>query len=126
MICSAPMLTCVLRPGDWLYVPTGWWHAAQGLEGDSITLAIGLMTPSALQFLDFLRRELAGQVVWRQRLPGGGAAAGWSDEERLAFHRSMLKDLASDLARLLRDETLLERFVLSLRSDPGTGVQGRP
>ena len=44
---SQPFWSCVVRPGDWLYIPTGWWHSARGVEGDSITLACTkVVTPS--------------------------------------------------------------------------------
>jgi 50S ribosomal protein L16 3-hydroxylase len=106
-----PMWSCLLKPGDWLYLPTGWWHSARGAEGDSISLAIGLMTPSALDLLDFLRRELLSSLVWRQRLPVVGAATPSSPEELAKLHQSVLKDLGRDLARLLSDEDLARRFV---------------
>lgn len=105
-----PLWSCVLEPGDWLYIPTGWWHSARGARDDSITLAIGLMTPAAIELLDFLKRELLSSIVWRQRLPVLGAAAGASAEEQLHRHRSLLTDLGRDLARLLSDEALARRF----------------
>jgi ribosomal protein L16 Arg81 hydroxylase len=106
-----PMWSCLLRPGDWLYIPTGWWHSARGAEDDSISLAIGLMTPSALDLLDFLKRELLSSLVWRQRLPVVGTATPASPEELAKLHQSMLKDLGRDLARLLSDEDLARRFL---------------
>ena len=96
-----PTWSCVLRPGDWLYIPTGWWHSARGVEGDSITLAIGMMTPAAIELLDFLRKELLQSVIWRQRLP---TQASFED------YQSLLKDLGRDLGRLLTDEAFIRRF----------------
>jgi ribosomal protein L16 Arg81 hydroxylase len=106
-----PLWSCVLRPGDWLYIPTGWWHSARGVEGDSITLAIGLMTPSAIELLDFLKRELLSSIAWRQRLPVLGAANPSSPEELAKVHRSILTDLGRDLSRVLSDEALARRFL---------------
>jgi ribosomal protein L16 Arg81 hydroxylase len=97
-----PTWSCVLRPGDWLYIPTGWWHSARGVEGDSITLAIGMMTPSAIELLDFLRKELLQSVIWRQRLP---TQAAFED------YQSLLKDLGRDLTRTLTDESFIRRFM---------------
>lgn len=108
---SMPTWSCVLRPGDWLYIPTGWWHSARGVEGDSITLAIGLMTPAAMELWDFLKRELLSSIAWRQRLPVLGAANTASADELTAAHRSILKDLGRDLSRLLSDEALVRRFM---------------
>jgi ribosomal protein L16 Arg81 hydroxylase len=113
-----PLWSCLLRPGDWLYIPTGWWHSARGAEGDSLTLAIGLMTPPAIELLDFLKRELLSSLVWRQRLPVTGSANPSSAEELLQAHRSILTDLGRDLSRMLQDETLLRRFLESRRGLP--------
>jgi ribosomal protein L16 Arg81 hydroxylase len=104
-----PLWSCVLKPGDWLYIPTGWWHSARGVEGDSITLALGLMTPAAIELLDFLRRELLDSIVWRQRLPVTGTAA--EADGLVPHHHSIFKDLGRDLSRLLSDEALARRFV---------------
>ena len=106
-----PFWSCVLRPGDWLYIPAGWWHSARGVEGDSITLAIGLMTPSAMELWDFLRRELLSSIAWRQRLPVLGAANPATPEDLAKAHQSILKDLGRDLSRLLGDEALARRFL---------------
>ena len=113
---GTPLWSCVLHPGDWLYIPTGWWHSARGVEGDSITLAIGLMTPSAMELLDFLKRELLGSIAWRQRLPVLGAVNPASPEDLLRDHRSILTDLGRDLSRLLSDEALARRFLEERRS----------
>jgi ribosomal protein L16 Arg81 hydroxylase len=117
---SMPLWSCVLRPGDWLYIPTGWWHSARGVEGDSITLAVGLMTPSAMELLDFLKRELLGSIAWRQRLPVLGAADPSTPDEQLKAHQSILKDLGRDLSRLMSDEALARRFLEGRRKGPGT------
>lgn len=106
-----PTWSCVLKPGDWLYIPSGWWHSARGVEGDSITLAIGLMTPAAIEVLDYLRMELLGSVIWRQRMPTRGKAAGASPEELAAIHQSLLQDLGRDLSRVLADEAFARRFL---------------
>jgi ribosomal protein L16 Arg81 hydroxylase len=119
-----PVWSCVLRPGDWLYIPTGWWHSARGVEGDSITLAIGLMTPSAIEVLDFLKRELLSSVVWRQRLPVSGPANPATPEERVKAHQSMLTDLGRDLSRFLSEETTVRRFLELRDRNPGGGPLG--
>jgi len=105
-----PIWSCTLRAGDWLYIPTGWWHSARGLE-ESITLAIGLMTPAAVELLDFLRKELASSVIWRQRLPPAGAANSRTPEELTEQYRALFTDLGKDLARLLTDEGIARKYV---------------
>jgi ribosomal protein L16 Arg81 hydroxylase len=102
-----PTWSCVLRPGDWLYIPAGWWHSARGVVGDSITLAIGVMMPAAIEVLDQLRKELLASVIWRQRLPTLGKAGPATVED----YQSLLKDLGRDLARTLADESFVRRFL---------------
>jgi ribosomal protein L16 Arg81 hydroxylase len=43
---STRMMSCTLLPGDWLYLPRGWWHMAKGNE-DSLSISIGVLTPDA-------------------------------------------------------------------------------
>ena len=117
-----PLWTCVLAPGDWLYIPTGWWHSARGVTGDSISLAVGLMTPSAIGLLDFLKKELLSSLVWRQRLPVLGGASLRSPEESAHLHRALFAELGRDLARLLSDEEVLQRFLEERR--PRKGAPG--
>ncbi|MFZ5893897.1 MAG: JmjC domain-containing protein [Myxococcota bacterium] len=37
-----PIMTCTLLAGDWLYVPSGWWHVATAQE-DSLSISVGLL-----------------------------------------------------------------------------------
>lgn len=41
---TSPTQACTLLPGDWLYVPGGWWHVAKAKK-DSISLSIGVIPP---------------------------------------------------------------------------------
>jgi ribosomal protein L16 Arg81 hydroxylase len=116
-----PVWSCELRAGDWLYIPTGWWHAARGGDRDSVTLAIGLMTPSAMEVLDFLKHELLSSIVWRQRLPVLGPANPASMEELAESHRSILTDLGRDLSRLLGDGAFARRFLELRHRGPSRG-----
>lgn len=38
---TAPQLACRLAAGDWLYLPSGWWHTAVA-ESESLSLSVGL------------------------------------------------------------------------------------
>ena len=43
---TTAVLACTLVPGDWLYVPRGWWHVGQAVE-DSLSISIGLLSDAA-------------------------------------------------------------------------------
>ena len=43
---TTPTMATTLLPGDWLYVPRGWWHVAHALE-DSLSISIGVLSPAA-------------------------------------------------------------------------------
>lgn len=53
---TTPKLTCRLEPGDWLYLPRGWWHVAVA-ESDALSISLGAAparpaTPSASPHTD--------------------------------------------------------------------------
>lgn len=105
-----PLSRCSLTAGDWLYIPHGYWHKAEAREA-SFSLAVGIMSPSALDVLDFVRQRLPESIRWRQRLPAVGAAAALNNEELLDQHRQLFTELGADLARLFRDEKLAAEWV---------------
>jgi ribosomal protein L16 Arg81 hydroxylase len=97
---GTPVFTCRLEAGDWLYIPAGWWHIAK-TETESKSLAVGLMSPTALDLLRFLERDLASSVIWRQRIPPAGAADPASPEVRAERLSKMFRDLGRDLSIVL-------------------------
>ena len=107
----SPVWTARLVVGDALYIPPGWWHRANGVGSGSLTIAVGLMSPTGLSALDVLRRELVANPAWRQRLPVAGAAAGKSREELEADYEALFRELGRDLARALSDGGLARRWL---------------
>ena len=63
-----PIMQCRLSAGDWLYIPSGYWHRASARE-DSISVSIGVVAPTALSIFDYLRTEIMSDLRWRVRLP---------------------------------------------------------
>jgi 50S ribosomal protein L16 3-hydroxylase len=41
-----PTMTSTLLPGDWLYLPRGWWHAARA-RTDSLSISLGVTLADA-------------------------------------------------------------------------------
>jgi 50S ribosomal protein L16 3-hydroxylase len=124
-----PLMRVLLRAGDLLYIPCGYWHKAEAkatspspcplpkgesFVGDTaISLAVGVMSRSALEVYDFLRSRLVQSLVWRQRLPvpAAGEAA---DEELMATYRHLFDQLAADAARTFADPQLVADFLAQL------------
>jgi ribosomal protein L16 Arg81 hydroxylase len=100
-----PLARCLLKPGDWLYIPCGYWHKAEAKE-TSISLAVGVMAPTALSLLDFLRQRLLDSLRWRQRLPV--AASEPQAREQL---QSLLPELAADLQKTFLDERFAAAYL---------------
>jgi len=91
---EAPLLAAELAPGDCLYVPRGFRHAARTAETASLHLTVGMLTRN---WNDLLREvvELATEEAWfRESLPVGfasdPAALEASLAERVAELRAFL------------------------------------
>ena len=104
----SPPFSVRLEAGDGLYIPPGWWHCARGLDAPSATIAVGLMSPTAMDVVDALRGELRANPAWRQRLPVAGTAGGEGVE---AAYEELFRELGRDLARALSDGALARRFL---------------
>lgn len=113
-----PAIRCLLAAGDWLYIPAGYWHRTECLE-ESISLSVGIESPSAMSVFDFLRPQLLESLRWRQRLPPMGEATPLSESELLTELQTLLESLGSDLAKLLANKGTAESFLNSLRQRTG-------
>jgi ribosomal protein L16 Arg81 hydroxylase len=109
-----PLVRCELAAGDWLYIPSGYWHMAKAAEM-AISLAIGVMPRTAVELFDFLRPRIVESMLWRQRLPVAGAASLYSGEELAAAMRELLPQLRRDLEKQLEDPQLVQQFIEFLR-----------
>lgn len=90
-----PVLDCSLSAGDWLYIPSGYWHATQA-GNESFSLSIGIRPETALDLLDYLRHSLLSNLEWRQRLPVPHGSL--SEQE---FVKSRLQKVAAELGTQL-------------------------
>lgn len=108
---TSPVLRCRLHPGDWLYIPHGWWHMAVARSA-SLSLSLGLQPATMLDVLDTLRRNLIHDPQWRQRLPPRGHAVPHPQEETERRTSQLMSTLAPtllarwealDLSQLPRD-----------------------
>ncbi len=115
-----PVMKCRLDAGDWLYIPAGYWHMGQSQQA-AISLAIGVMSTTALDVLGFLRPRLLDSLLWRQRLlPAGGATAP-TDDDLVENYREVFAALAADLQRQLADPATARAFIEQLRRQHASG-----
>jgi ribosomal protein L16 Arg81 hydroxylase len=112
-----PVMKCQLDAGDWLYIPAGYWHMGQSREA-AISLAVGVMSTTALDVLDFLRSRLLDSLLWRQRLKPA-AAEPPANDDRVENHHEVFAALAADLQRQLADKATLEAFLAQRRREHG-------
>ncbi len=103
-----------LEAGDLLYVPGGHWYDATAGE-DSLVIAVGLLPPTALDVLGWLREELADDPAWRRPLPPLGRAAPVDDAARLAAMRALCRGLSQALAGELDEPELALRLLEASR-----------
>jgi 50S ribosomal protein L16 3-hydroxylase len=111
-----PLARCELAAGDWLYIPSGYWHMGQSRE-TAISLAIGVQPHAAVEVFDFLRPQILESLLWRQRLPVAGAATA-SDEELREQYAAVFKQLGQELLKLLSDPRQVQAFLTRLRAIP--------
>jgi len=111
-----PLARCELAAGDWLYIPSGYWHKATSREL-ALSLAIGVQPRTGIDALDFLRRRLIDSLRWRQRLPVAGRAAALDDEQLKDAYQELLESLVGDLQRQLADPEFVGRFLSDLRAE---------
>lgn len=103
-----PLMKAELQAGDWLYIPCGYWHKADSLAGEeaAISLAVGVMSPAAIQIFDYLRTRLVDSILWRQRLPLTGDAADLKPDEFDAQLAEICQSLATDVSAALQNPHL--------------------
>jgi 50S ribosomal protein L16 3-hydroxylase len=114
-----PMMSCELAAGDWLYIPSGYWHMGESRE-TAISIAIGVQPRTAVEVFDFLRPQIVDSLFWRQRLPVAGAA-GHEDDLREQY-ASAFQVLGQELMKMLANPRQIDAFLAKLqvttKSDP--------
>jgi hypothetical protein len=76
----------------------------------AISLAVGVMSRSAIDVYDFLRTRLVQSLLWRQRLPLPNASERQTIELQ-ATYRQLFEQLANDVAKTLRDPQMADEFL---------------
>ncbi|HVD27096.1 MAG TPA: cupin domain-containing protein, partial [Mycobacteriales bacterium] len=116
---ESPVIDAVLRPGDALYLPRGYLHAAEALGGVTCHLTVGVHPVTRQHLLDALLAIAADEPALRSSLPMGvdlGDPAAVEDDLRAtvaAITERLQTASAADVATRLGD-----RLVESNRPAP--------
>jgi len=107
----------LMRPGDLLYLPRGWYHDALAEAPASVHIAYGVHAPLGMDLLNILLERALYDTEFRKPLPrqDGSAAAKFALTNRAG-------QLGQRLAELCRDPkvmAVLEKFVADYRFHRG-------
>ncbi|MBX7454939.1 cupin domain-containing protein [Mycolicibacterium sp. 3033] len=101
-VTGEPVIDAVLAPGDALYLPRGWVHAAQAQDTTSIHLTVGVATVTGLDVARAVIEQLADDEAFRRSLPMGGTPT-----DRDGIIPAVTKVMAQMVDRLRDDATAL-------------------
>ena len=107
----------LLRKGDILYLPRGWYHDALAEAPNSVHVAYGVHAPLGMDVLNLLVERALYDAEFRKPLPrqDGSAAAA----EALAARAALLGDRLAALARDPKVAEVLAAFVRDYRFQRG-------
>jgi ribosomal protein L16 Arg81 hydroxylase len=100
-------LQVCLQAGDWLYIPSGWWHMAR-TQSESMHISIGLMPRSALDIIGFLGEYLPNSLNWRTRFP---VHKNQATEKDVAIYQEAFAQLGEDLKAKFEDPQFIQSFI---------------
>lgn len=97
-----------LEEGDWLYIPSGWWHIAK-TQKESMHISIGLMPSSAVDIAEYLPKSLAQNAFWRTRMPVHIKFE--TEREEIAFYQDAMAKLGKDLTTQISSPEFIRDFL---------------
>ncbi|HXH30312.1 MAG TPA: cupin domain-containing protein [Bacteriovoracaceae bacterium] len=111
---KTPMeIKVTLVAGDWLYIPSGWWHVAR-TQQESMHISIGIMPSSAVDLASYLPHFLSRAPFWRARLPIHKKFD--SEQEEIAYYQQAMETLGRDLAKNISAPEFIKEFLQWKRS----------
>ena len=99
---GSPMWESDLKPGDLLYLPRGWWHAATPCDEPSLHLSLGVRSPTGVDFLMWVGGKLLSREYFRGDVPHFA-----STQDKADF----LSRLRSDIIDVLTPADSLDIFI---------------
>ncbi|WP_408096365.1 JmjC domain-containing protein [Peredibacter sp. HCB2-198] len=102
-------INVTLDEGDWLYIPSGWWHVAK-TQKESMHISIGIMPSSAIDMVQYLPNYLAQKTFWRTRMPIHMTFKDFDEE--ISFYQDAMGKLGKNLAEEMSSKEFLESYLL--------------
>jgi len=98
----------LMKEGDFLYIPSGWWHVAE-TQSESMHISIGLMPRSVIDIVEHLPNYLAKNSFWRTRFPVHQSFE--TIEDKISFYKEGFETLSKDLSKIIQDEDFILDFL---------------
>ncbi|WPB85933.1 cupin domain-containing protein [Sediminicoccus rosea] len=107
----------LMKPGDLLYLPRGWYHDALAEAPASVHVAYGAHAPNGMDVMNILLERVLYEAVFRQPLPrqDGSAAAKFALTQRAGQLGARVAELAKDPKVM----AVLEQYVADFRFHRG-------
>ncbi|WP_244187729.1 cupin domain-containing protein [Streptomyces regalis] len=112
-----PLEEVVLRAGDMLYLPRGWWHAVAATEGRSLHLTCGLQTTTGADLLGWLSDRLRTSETVRAHLPV------FAQPQDQADYLELLRKEVTDA---LHDSAIADFLIARDGNEPGRPMPSLP
>lgn len=102
-------IRCHLKAGDWLYIPSGWWHKARAVT-PSFHMSVGVMALTGAHYLEsFVPLDQMEDPMFHRRLPVRGAEGLLS----LDYRKQNLQAVANALNSHLRSKVVDVNHLIS-------------
>jgi hypothetical protein len=88
-----PVWSGFLESGDVLYMPRGWWHVAEPVDGPSLHVTFGFAQPTGLELVSWLLEELKEVEAMRRPLPVFGV-----QQDRDSYVRALVDEISRRLS----------------------------
>ncbi len=114
---------CFLAEGDWLYIPSGYWHKTIA-GAASTSLSVGARAATATDYYDFLRQRLIQSIFWRQRLPSPRPHSDLNLTNLKSEYRAVAETLVEQLTEEMLRSSTIEEFIAQRREPDPVKVVG--
>lgn len=108
------MMEVTMKPGDFLYLPRGWYHDALASSAGTIHIAFGMTQVIGLDFVQAMSDVVINDELFRKNLPR-------LDEGRNAI-KKRIAALAEKFAKMAKDDQIVDamtQFITEYHYDRG-------